>query len=100
MATRTETLTYRTDDLEGTDETGTVKLEAVRFAIDGNEYEIDLRAKNANDLRKALAKFVKAARPVKGTTRKTSSGRRGGTTIDYSPGTREGFVQWAQSRRP
>jgi hypothetical protein len=101
MATHTETITYRTDDLDGTEESGSVKLENVRFAIDGTEYEIDLRAKNANDLRKALAKFVKAARPVKGDTGKTSSGRRrGGIGIDYSPGTREGFVEWAQSRRP
>jgi hypothetical protein len=101
MATRSETITYRTDDLDGTEESGVVKVENVRFAIDGKEYEIDLRAKNANDLRRALAKFVKAARPVKGTsTGKASSGRSGGSSIDYSPGTREGFVEWAQSRRP
>lgn len=36
--------------------------ETVSFAIDGNNYEIDLSAKNAQRLRDALAEFVAHAR--------------------------------------
>ena len=41
------------------------KGETVLFALDGTSYEIDLLAKNAAALRKALAAYVAAARPVK-----------------------------------
>jgi hypothetical protein len=37
----------------------------VLFALDGTSYEIDLLAKNAAALRKTLATYVAAARPVK-----------------------------------
>jgi hypothetical protein len=36
--------------------------ETVAFAVDGTNYEIDLSAKHANDLRSALEKFVGSAR--------------------------------------
>ena len=47
------------DDLDGGK-----AAETVAFGVDGVSYEIDLGAKNAKALRKALAEFVEAARPV------------------------------------
>ena len=49
------------DDLDGSVAEGTV-----RFALDGAEYEIDLNAKHAETLRKALALYVEAARKASG----------------------------------
>lgn len=51
-------VTY-TDDLDGSK-----AAETVAFALDGASYEIDLSARNARALRKALAEFQAAARPV------------------------------------
>src|SRR5580765_4418743 len=45
------------DDLDGSD-----AAETVKFGLDGVSYEIDLTEKNAVALRKALEKYVKAAR--------------------------------------
>ena len=45
------------DDLDGGEAEGTV-----RFGLDGTDYEIDLSAKNAAALRKALARYVDSAR--------------------------------------
>jgi hypothetical protein len=61
------------DDLDGSDAEGTV-----RFGLDGAEYEIDLNAGNASELRDALARYIGAARRVSGTARRPArSGRRG-----------------------
>jgi Lsr2 len=60
------------DDIDGSEAEGTV-----RFALDGAEYEIDLNAKHADALRKALAKYVDAARRSSGTARRPArSGRK------------------------
>ena len=61
------------DDIDGSEAEGTV-----RFALDGAEYEIDLNAKNAEALRKALSRYVEAARRSSGTTarRPARAGRR------------------------
>jgi nucleoid-associated protein Lsr2 len=65
------------DDIDGSAAEGTV-----RFALDGTDYEIDLNAQHADALRKALAKYVDAARrssgavarrPVKGGSRRSSA---------------------------
>jgi hypothetical protein len=58
-----------TDDLSGT-EIPAGKGETVTFSIDGRSYEIDLTAKNATALRKALRPYVEAGRPI------NTSGRR------------------------
>ena len=50
------------DDIDGSEAEGTV-----RFALDGAEYEIDLNAKHAEALRKALSRYVEAARRSGGT---------------------------------
>ena len=52
------------DDLEGGEAT-----ETVSFGLDGTSYEIDLSRKNAAGLRKALERYVKAARRTAGRTR-------------------------------
>jgi hypothetical protein len=58
------------DDLSGED-----AQETVRFSLDGADYEIDLSAGNAAELREALARFVSHGRRV----RSASVSRRGRT---------------------
>jgi hypothetical protein len=53
-----------TDDLDGTD-LRAGRGETVTFALDGSSYEIDLGTKNAAALRKALAVYIAAARPIR-----------------------------------
>ena len=60
------------DDLDGSTAEGTV-----RFGLDGTEYEIDLNAGHAKELRDALARFVDAARRVSGSARKPARSSRG-----------------------
>jgi Lsr2 len=68
------------DDLDGGEAS-----ETVSFAIDGTSYEIDLSARNAEQLRDAVAKYVGAARRAGrssgGSAGRSSSGRssRGGS---------------------
>jgi len=56
------------DDLDGSK-----AVQTVRFGLDGKSYEIDLSAKNARALDRALAPYVAAARKV----RKARSKRSG-----------------------
>ena len=58
-----------TDDLSGT-EISAGKGETVTFGLDGRSYEIDLTAKNAAVLRKALRPYVEAGRPIAGSGRR------------------------------
>ena len=70
MAQKIQTLFI--DDFDGSAAEGTV-----RFGLDGTEYEIDLNAKHAEALRKALAKYIDAARRSSGAARRPArSGRR------------------------
>ena len=55
MARQVQTLFI--DDIDGSAAAGTV-----RFGLDGTEYEIDLNAGHAQQLRDALAAYVRAAR--------------------------------------
>ena len=57
------------DDLDGSDADGTV-----RFGLDGTEYEIDLNAGYARELRGALARYVGAARRAGGGGRRPTRG--------------------------
>ena len=64
------------DDIDGSEAEGTV-----RFALDGAEYEIDLNAKHAEALRKALSRYVEAARRSSGAARRPArTGRRAGAS--------------------
>ncbi len=70
MAQKIQTLFI--DDIDGSAAEGTV-----RFGLDGTEYEIDLNAEHAQDLRDALARYAGAARRVGGAARRParSNGR-------------------------
>ena len=72
MAQKIQTLLI--DDLDGSAAEGTV-----RFGLDGAEYEIDLNAKHAQELRDALALYAGAARRVGGTGRRSARGARRGS---------------------
>jgi hypothetical protein len=52
------------DDLDGSPAEGTV-----RFGLDGTDYEIDLNAEHAQELRSTLVRYVEAARRGPGTRR-------------------------------
>ena len=70
MAQKIQTLFI--DDIDGSEAEGTV-----RFALDGTDYEIDLNTKHAEALRKALARYIDAARRGSGAARRPArSGRR------------------------
>ena len=72
MAQKVQTLFI--DDIDGSAAEGTV-----RFALDGTEYEIDLNAEHARQLRDALAAYMKAGRRVSGGTRRPARGGRRGS---------------------
>jgi hypothetical protein len=59
------------DDIDGSSAEGTI-----RFGLDGTDYEIDLNAKHAQQLRDALAAYVKAGRRVSGGSRRPARGGR------------------------
>jgi hypothetical protein len=86
-----------TDDLDG-NELPAGKGETVTFALDGSSYEIDLGTKDAAALRRALAVYTKAARPIR------NRRRQKGRPIDrrYRCSHREGLGarQWLRGQRP
>lgn len=65
MAQKVETLLI--DDLDGSPAEGTV-----RFGVDGADYEIDLSASHAQQLRDALAPYISAARRAGTSPRRTA----------------------------
>ena len=67
-----EVITKLVDDLDGSEAT-----ETVLFGLDGENYEIDLNAKNAAALRKALDRYRTSARPSSSGRASSASGRRG-----------------------
>ena len=71
MAQKVQTLFI--DDIDGSAAEGTV-----RFGLDGTEYEIDLNAEHAQQLRDALAAYVRAGRRVSGGSRRPARGGRRG----------------------
>ncbi len=71
MAQRTQILYV--DDIDGSEAEGTV-----RFGLDGTDYEIDLNAEHARELRDALARYVGVARRVAAAARRPGRGARRG----------------------
>ncbi|MFP5372114.1 MAG: histone-like nucleoid-structuring protein Lsr2 [Actinomycetes bacterium] len=67
-----EVITKLVDDLDGSEAT-----ETVLFGLDGENYEIDLSAKNAAALRKALDRYRGAARTSSVGRGSSGAGRRG-----------------------
>ena len=90
MAQKVQTLLI--DDLDGGEAEATV-----RFGLDGTEYEIDLSAENADALRKALARYVDAARRAPGaaTRRPGRSGRKPASANGTDP---TAVREWAKSQ--
>ena len=88
MAQKVQTLFI--DDLDGSDAEGTV-----RFGLDGAEYEIDLNAGHARELRDALSRYVGAARRAGGAARRPAArgSRRGSANGVNTTEVRE----WARS---
>ena len=89
MAQKIQTLFI--DDLDGSDAEGTV-----RFGLDGSEYEIDLNAKHAQQLRDALARYVGAARRVGGGARRSAA--RGGRRTSASGLNTTEVREWARAQ--
>ena len=88
MAQKIQTLFI--DDIDGSDAEG-----MVRFGLDGTEYEIDLNAEHAQQLRDALAAYVRAARRVGGGSRRPArGGRRGSASALNTTEVRE----WAKAQ--
>ena len=67
MAQKVQTLFI--DDIDGSAAEG-----AVRFGLDGTDYEIDLNAEHAQQLRDALAAYMRAGRRVSGSSRRPARG--------------------------
>jgi hypothetical protein len=84
------------DDIDGSEAEGTV-----RFALDGAEYEIDLNAKHADELRKALSRYVDAARRSGGggNTARRPARNGGGSRRSAASGLNTNEVrEWAKSQ--
>ncbi len=90
MAQKVQTLLI--DDLDGGEAESTV-----RFGLDGTHYEIDLNAKHAEALRKALAPYLDAARRASGsaTRRPTRNARKAAGVGGPDPTT---VREWAKSQ--
>lgn len=63
--------TFLIDDLDGSDAESTVS-----FGLDGTQYEIDLSAGHARELRTTVARYTGAGRKAAGTTRRAGHGGR------------------------
>lgn len=87
MAQKVQTLFI--DDLDGSEAEGTI-----HFGLDGTEYEIDLNGKHAEALRKALARYVEAARRTSGSRRPGRNSRRSAASGLNTTEVRE----WAKSQ--
>jgi Lsr2 len=92
------TIVQLTDDLDGKP-IAEGRGETVRFALDRQDYEIDLADKNAKAMRDAVSKYVAAARRVSGSSRgggRTRGGRSSAAAArDYDP---KAVRAWAESQ--
>ncbi len=83
--------TFLIDDLDASDAEGTVL-----FGLYGTQYEIDLSAAHAKELRAALARYISAGRKVAGAARR--SGQNGRKTPASSI-SNTGVRTWAKAQR-
>jgi hypothetical protein len=88
MAQKIQTLFI--DDIDGGDAEGTV-----RFGLDGAEYEIDLNAEHAEELRKALARYISAGRRSGGAARRPGRSSRRASAGGPNP---TDVRDWAKSQ--
>ncbi len=90
MAQKVQTLFV--DDLDGSEAEGTV-----RFGLDGTEYEIDLNAQHAQQLKDALARYVSAGRRAGASARRPArSGRKAQPNALNTTEVRE-WAKWSGS---
>ncbi|HLK00737.1 MAG TPA: Lsr2 family protein [Streptosporangiaceae bacterium] len=82
-------MTSFVDDIDGSEAEGTV-----RFALDGDEFEIDLNAKHSAALRKVLGPYVAAGRKGSVSRRPARRVRRGTSGGANTTEVRE----WARSQ--
>ncbi|WP_322544559.1 Lsr2 family protein [Rhodococcoides fascians] len=88
--------TQLVDDIDGSiidDESG----ETIEFAVNGVEYSIDLKAKNATEFRKKLDHYIEHATRVGGRKRKPSlaAASAGGAPAKRDPEQTRAIRQWA-----
>jgi len=72
--------------------------DTIRFGLDGAEYEIDLRDKNVDEMRKLFARYIGAARKVGGpgsASRRFRSGRSASSGRNYNP---KAVREWAEKQ--
>ena len=81
-----------TDDLDGSE-----AVETIHFSLQGVEYEIDLSERNAEKLRKALARYIDAGRKVGGRRTARPGGGGGGSTRRSSSDT-AAVREWARAQ--
>jgi Lsr2 len=85
------------DDLDGGEAS-----ETVSFAVDGNNYEIDLSGKNATELRDAFAKYVGAARKAgrsgSSSGSRSSSRRSSGSSTSMDRDQAAAIRSWAKKQ--
>jgi hypothetical protein len=72
-----KTIIILEDDLDGSEAD-----ETVHFAVDGAEYEIDLTAGHADELRQVLGRYIKAARKTSGGRGRVRQPRMPGVGVD------------------
>jgi len=73
-----------TDDLDGTEQLKEGEGETVNFALDGQQYEIDLSHKTAEKMRKALETYVNNARRADRPSISSGRSRARGGRVDAS----------------
>ncbi|MCY0941921.1 histone-like nucleoid-structuring protein Lsr2 [Streptomyces antarcticus] len=76
MATITQLIMI--DDLDGTESAEPGEINAVRFSLDGAEYEIDLTEEHDQELRELLAPYIAVGRQAVVTASKRRGRRSGG----------------------
>jgi hypothetical protein len=85
------------DDLDGGEAS-----ETVSFALDGNNYEIDLSGKNATEMRDAFAKYVGAARKAgrsgSSSGSRSSSRRSSGSSTSMDRDQAAAIRSWAKKQ--
>jgi len=83
------------DDIDGGEADETLK-----FGVDGSNYEIDLNAKHAEELRAFLAKFILSARRVgRGGVTTTGRGRVASTPARTDRAQTQAIRAWAKRKK-
>jgi hypothetical protein len=85
-------LTVFVDDLDGSTADTTI-----RFALDGAEYEIDLNAAHADELRTAAKQYIDAGRKISSSARRPARGSARRAAASGGPSSSE-VRDWAKDQ--